>query len=69
MLSIKYFRVTDLFELIDAEVTSFDLLKSIFKSHLDASLEPRIIRAAGEFQTTGSSLLKNFGRLEFRNKQ
>jgi len=35
----------DLFELIDAEVTSFDLLKQIFKSHLDAVLEPRIIRS------------------------
>jgi len=44
----------DLFELIDSEVTSFDLLKSIFKSHLDASLEPRIIRAAAS-QTILSS--------------
>jgi len=37
----------DLFELIDAEITSFDLLEKIFKSHLDATLEPRIIRATG----------------------
>lgn len=37
----------DIFELIDAEITSFDLLEKVFKSHLDATLEPRIIRSAG----------------------
>lgn len=37
----------DLFELIDPEVTTFDLLEKIFKSRLDAALEPRIIRATG----------------------
>jgi len=37
----------DLFELIDAELTTFDLLEKVFKSHLNASLEPRIIRSTG----------------------
>jgi len=37
----------DLFELIDPEITSLDLLRKIFESHMNSSLEPRIIRSTG----------------------